>query len=396
MSELSQRFQYVWYGTCQDESCADKLFEEWDDLSSLQKNVLEISTYEGGEFLSYKPEGGIGNLTGLKCGHMYLVTTSEGGVIDFDNAYASNLSSKSGKFGVSSTCASISSAGAGGCTATGHTVVYFSEVDPVREGSGADGELGTSDDIYRHELVIKTDASGNRCVENTSDCSPLVTLTWNDGYVQDPNSYMSLDLSKYSKVPAEGDPDVVTTIPLQIGGRTVATLAVHTLPSTNTEVYFYENGTCYSGVVPTSTDTPGQVDVALSKIGSTNRDLCTFQDSRENIDGDKVVFSSYEVTPQTDYQSSNPKVSGFAVRGTLQVPPATGDSLGDTGGLILAVLDPDDNILGSVTYDNAWPKDSDGSEFANYMYFYADTGKYANRCLLGRIDIENNRCKLED
>ena len=56
MAKLSQKFQYVWYGTCESERCDDVLFDNWYEMKDeLENAVVEISTYEDGEFKSYSP-----------------------------------------------------------------------------------------------------------------------------------------------------------------------------------------------------------------------------------------------------------------------------------------------------------------------------------------------------
>ena len=107
MSTLKDRFQYVWYGTCDEPTCGDLKFS---DLSSSDLEKIDsISTLDNTGFVNYDPSSSsTSSLDRFSCGKMYLVTLNHAAVtsggVDLPNALASSSMSKSQHYGISTTC----------------------------------------------------------------------------------------------------------------------------------------------------------------------------------------------------------------------------------------------------------------------------------------------------
>jgi hypothetical protein len=118
MGTLSNRFQYIWYGTCEvDEDCKPYVFA--NELTALKVSVDMISTFSttnsNNSIEFFKPETEEGTLKQLVCGAMYCITLKEGKSISISHATpAGSDSIKSGEneasHKVSFTCASVSEA----------------------------------------------------------------------------------------------------------------------------------------------------------------------------------------------------------------------------------------------------------------------------------------------
>jgi len=107
METISSKFQYIWYGTCQESSCSDLLFTDIDQ--SIFSQIESISTLTDTGFQKFV-QNGIAQIDRFKCGKMYLVKLKDS-ALETGIVIPNSLSSSSqsiGKYGISVDCSEIS------------------------------------------------------------------------------------------------------------------------------------------------------------------------------------------------------------------------------------------------------------------------------------------------
>lgn len=421
MAKLSNKFQYVWYGTCESDRCDDILFDNWHEMKDeLEDAVIEISTYEEGEFKSYSPavanstnnsaDAKPNTLLGLRCGHMYLITLKTNRTITIPNVYSSGPVSKVFKYGVSENCSSISDADLLGCGGQDFTVFNFHEAVQGNWNlpDNEDNDLKTS-----HKTAIYTDADGKMWSEplgwdekpSDTNYTLLTELVWYETGVMDPNAYISIKLDDYDKNPST-DASVVNVVNLIINGRTVAWFTINGGIKESTQIYYFENASCYRGKIATEDFIPdpengfaGRVNVLLGTEQAIHTwpELCTFRDPSVDADAsDAVQFVSFQVSssPNDENTTRNDiKVGQFVWRGVLQIPPeqklvtnedGSNNNLANGETMLIKVKNESGDLLGSVEYLRRPPVAYNEKVF---MYFYAESGPYDGNCLFGTLNM---------
>ncbi len=108
MGTLNDRFQYVWYGTCDENEnpCRELKFSDLPS-ESLAK-IDSISTLGDSGMIKYDPSSSSSALDGFSCGKMYLVALKPSAVtsggLTIANTLASSSMSRLQKYGISTTC----------------------------------------------------------------------------------------------------------------------------------------------------------------------------------------------------------------------------------------------------------------------------------------------------
>ena len=411
-TKLSRKFQYVWYGTCESERCDDVLFDNWHEMKDeLEDAVVEISTYEEGEFKSYSPA--VANSTtasasdkpntllGMRCGHMYLVTLKTNRSIKLPNTYASSPISKIYKYGASENCSTISDADLLGCGGQDYTTFNFN--DSV-QGNWNFPDDAAEDFTTSNKTAIYTNAAGEIYSEalgfndkpTDTSYTLLTELVWFSSSMMDPNSYISIKLDDYDKNPST-DESVVNVVNLTLNGRTVAWFTINGGIKESTQIYYYENASCYRGKISTDDFVPdpengfaGRVNVLLGTEQAIHTwpELCTFRDPREESDPDSAVkFISFMVSSSPSEQNTSRndiEVGQFVWKGVLQLPPeqaVTEDNVLEHPLEIRITNDSDPpELLGSVKYLRSPPTVVNENVF---VYFYAESGPHDGKCLFG-------------
>tara|TARA_Y100001933_G_scaffold264938_1_gene333678 strand:- start:5595 stop:6290 length:696 start_codon:yes stop_codon:yes gene_type:complete len=110
MGTLNDRFQYVWYGTCQEETCTELKFA--DLPSDTLSKIDSISGLTNTGFSKYDPSSSdVSTLDSFVCGKMYLVTLNPSAVVsggvELPNSLASSSMSKLQRYGISTTCSEV-------------------------------------------------------------------------------------------------------------------------------------------------------------------------------------------------------------------------------------------------------------------------------------------------
>ena len=418
-TKLSRKFQYVWYGTCESERCDDVLFDNWHEMKDeLEDAVVEISTYEEGEFKSSSPA--VANSTtasasdkpntllGMRCGHMYLVTLKTNRSIKLPNTYASSPISKIYKYGASENCSTISDADLLGCGGQDYTTFNFN--DSV-QGNWNFPDDAAEDFTTSNKTAIYTNAAGEIYSEalgfndrppEDSPSGPYTLLTelvWFSSSMMDPNSYISIKLDDYDKDPSD-DGSVVNVVNLTLNGRTVAWFTINGGILESTQIYYYENASCYRGKISTDDFVPdpengfaGRVNVLLGTEQAIHTwpELCTFRDPREESDPDSAVkFISFMVSSSPSEQNTSRndiEVGQFVWKGVLQLPPeqaATEDNT-LTEPMTIVVKSESGDLLGSVKYLRRPPTVVNENVF---VYFYAESGPHDGKCLFGVMNVD--------
>ena len=101
MGTINNRFQYVWYGTCEQEECSDFIFA--DNMDLLQGNVESISgfnvTGDGLETFIVGSSDPLGPFNRMRCGTMYAIvleptSTAAGSEVTIPNMEAAGTESR--------------------------------------------------------------------------------------------------------------------------------------------------------------------------------------------------------------------------------------------------------------------------------------------------------------
>jgi len=337
MATISSKFQYVWYGTCESERCDDVLFDNWYEMKDeLENAVVEISTYEEGVFKSYSPsvanstssspDDKPNTLLGMRCGHMYLFTLKSGKNIEIPNTYVSGLLSKVLKYGASENCSTISDADLLGCGGQDFTTFYMNDA-VVGEWTQPD----ETDSFSSHKTAIYTNDAGEMWPDQLTDFNDkptdesytlLTELIWYKSNLTDQNSYISIKLDDYDKTPPGGD-SVVNVVNLTLNGRTVAWFTINGGITESTQIYYFENASCYRGkispddfIVDAENGFAGRVNVLLGTEQAIHTwpELCTFRDP--NVDAESetaITFDAFNVSssPNADNTRNDIELSQF-------------------------------------------------------------------------------------
>lgn len=412
-NRLTQVHQYVWYGTCETEVCEDEIFEDWGTKAAeIEQNVIEISTYEEGVFKTYRPnqdysspmQPGEGELDRFKCGHMYAITLKKEGVIEMENMYPSNASSIQRKYGVSTTCAALGD-GALSCIPDGYTAFYYKDqlsktIDfDLTKGDDEDTSPYFLDDdvdnpvTVRRRIIRMTNEGGEKVLveDEEADAQTYGTMMWNRGDARDVNSYIAIDLAPLQPFPEIGSNELLLTFHLKVGSgnnqRNLGFLTLQANPG-QYQVFFYENGTCYSGFFADASERNSvSADLILTEEWASST-RCTYTDESD----DPVVFELFEVDPNTT-ASGDIQFSNFSHTVDVRVPPVAQSSEEDTI-INLYYYTDTNNAIGRITYAKSTYEHADKQpeEQTPFVYLFGRTGPFAEKCLFGVII--GNKCIL--
>ena len=417
MATISSKFQYVWYGTCESERCDDVLFDNWYEMKDeLESAVVEISTYEEGEFKSYSPsvanstssssDDKPNTLLGLRCGHMYLFTLKTNKSITIPNTYVSGPLSKVLKYGASETCSTISDADLLGCGGQDYTTFYMNDA-VVGNWTQPDG----TESVSSHKTAIYTNVAGEIFPEKLTsfDDKPsdesytlLTELIWYQSNASDQNSYISIKLDDYEKTASASTTPASTTSPINVvnltlNGKTIAWFTINGGITESTQIYYFENASCYRGKISPDDFIPddenqfaGRVNVLLGTEQAIHTwpELCTFRDPNEDAESETAItFDAFNVSssPNENNTRSDIELSQFVWKGVLQLPPEqTGtDAVILENPKVITVKSESGAELGRVKYLRHEPVKINDKVF---MYFYVESGPLDGNCLFGVVN----------
>jgi len=231
----------------------------------------------------------------------------------------------------------------------------------------------------------------------------LTELIWYKSNLTDQNSYISIKLDDYQKTPSGGD-SVVNVVNLTLNGRTVAWFTINGGITESTQIYYFENASCYRGkvspddfIVDAENGFAGRVNVLLGTEQAIHTwpELCTFRDP--NVDAESetaITFDAFNVSssPNEDNTRNDIELSQFVWKGVLQLPPEqTGpDAVTLESAKVITVKSESGAELGRVKYLRHEPVTINDKVF---MYFYVESGPLDGNCLFGVVN--NDECILK-
>jgi hypothetical protein len=382
----------------------------------LESAVVEISTYEEGEFKSYSPsvanstssssDDKPNTLLGLRCGHMYLFTLKTNKSITIPNTYVSGPLSKVLKYGASENCSTISDADLLGCGGQDYTTFHMNDA-VVGEWTQPD----ETDSFSSHKTAIYTNDAGEMwpdtlefAAKPTDESYSLLTeLIWYKSSSTDQNSYISIKLDDYEKTPSGATTSPINVVNLTLNGKTVAWFTINGGITESTQIYYFENASCYRGKISPDDFIPdsengftGRVNVLLGTEQAIHTwpELCTFRDPNVDAESESAItFDAFNVSssPNEDNTRNDIELSQFVWKGVLQLPPEqTGpDAIILESAKVITVKSESGAELGRVKYLRHEPVKINDKVF---MYFYVESGPLDGNCLFGVVN--NDECIL--